>query len=291
MLINGNKITVKDAFHKGIADLKNANIMTSVLEAGVMLCYVLNCDKTYIYSHGDNVMPNSEASAYFTCLEKRVSGMPLQYITGQQEFMSLMFRVSPDVLIPRQDTEILVETVIDYVKKIDQSTVKILDIGTGSGCIAISLAYFLKNSLLTAIDISQAALDVAYSNAESAGVSGRVRFIKSNLFENICENERFDIIVSNPPYITTGDIENLQVEVKCHEPAAALDGGPDGLEFYRSIIMAAPRFLNADGFLAFEVGFDQSKQVAALMQERFCGISIIKDLSNVDRVVTGVLKA
>lgn len=291
MPTNGNKITVKDAFEKGISILKNANNMTPVLEAGVILCFVLKCDKTYIYSHGDISMPETEASGYFNCIEKRASGIPLQYITGQQEFMSLMFNVSPDVLIPRQDTEALVETVMDYAERIDQGSVKILDIGTGSGCIVVSLAYFLKNSLLTAVDISQAALDMACSNAEKAGVSSRVRFLKSNLFNNLCENERFDIIVSNPPYIMTGDMKNLQVEVKCHEPAAALDGGPDGLEFYRSIIGDAPRFLFDKGLLAFEVGFNQSKQVASLMQDRFYGINIIKDLSNIERVVMGVLKA
>lgn len=291
MPINGNKITVKDAFEKGISILKNANNMTPVLEAGVILCFVLKCDKTYIYSHSDSIMPDAEVSGYFDCIEKRASGIPLQYITGQQEFMSLMFNVSPDVLIPRQDTEVLVETVMDYAKRIDRGSVRILDIGTGSGCIAVSLAYFLKNSLLTAVDISQAALDMACSNAEKAGVSNRVRFLKSNLFKNLCENERFDIIVSNPPYIMTGDMENLQVEVKCHEPVAALDGGPDGLEFYRSIIGDAPGFLSDKGLLSFEVGFNQSKQVALLMQDRFYGIKIIKDLSNIERVVIGVLKA
>jgi release factor glutamine methyltransferase len=294
MPINGKSATVKNAFEKGISILKKNNVEAPALEAGVMLCYALKFDKTYIYSHGESIISETDTLNYFDCIEKRASGLPLQYITGQQEFMSLMFNVSPAVLIPRQDTEVLVETVISFANKKSISPVKILDIGTGSGCIAISLAHFLKYSHLTAVDISGAALDIARSNAENAGVSDRIRFIKSDLFKSLGNGkngkDRFDIIVSNPPYIPTVDIQNLQVEVKCHEPAAALDGGLDGLEFYRSIIEEAPVFLNSNGLLAFEVGFNQSKEVADLMREKFYRIEIIHDLSNIERVVTGILK-
>ncbi len=293
----GNVITVKEALEKGIAILKKSDIKTPALEAGVMLCNALKCDKAFLYSRNENTMTYESSCIFFDSLEKRISGIPLQYITGRQEFMSLTFEVSPNVLIPRQDTEILVETVIRYAGLLKTGNIRILDIGTGSGCIAVCLAYYIKNCTITALDISKEALDIARRNAENAGVENRICFIQSNLFSRLSSHHGidnihcFDIIVSNPPYIKTEDMEKLQTEIKCHEPHVALCGGYDGLNFYRSIIKKSPQFLSREGLLALEVGYNQAADVTGLMEDRFFDISVLKDLSNIERVVTGRLKS
>ncbi|HHW00825.1 MAG TPA: peptide chain release factor N(5)-glutamine methyltransferase [Clostridiaceae bacterium] len=284
---------IRDALKKGTDIIKSAGIETPTLEAGVILCHVLGRDKIYIYTHGDNELQPSQEEKYFELLKKRTSGVPVQHITGTQEFMSLPFRVNEHVLIPRQDTEILVETVMEWVKNQktqSQDKVKIMDIGTGSGCIAVSLAYYIGNSFITAVDISEMALRTARLNAEANNVADRIIFIHSNLFEDI-PSEYFgglyDVIVSNPPYIPTEDIKHLQKEVRCFDPLVALDGGQDGLEFYRAIINRADDFLKPGGLLALEVGFGQADAVAALMKGKFEDIRKTKDLSGIERVVSG----
>lgn len=291
-------MTIGDAFRKGTDIIKSAGIETPALEAGVILCHVLGCDKVYIYTHGDVELQPEKEKEYFELLERRVSGMPVQHITGCQEFMSLTFKVNEHVLIPRQDTEILVETVIEWIKKEwaknqkEQAgnKVRIMDMGTGSGCIAVSLAYYIENSFITAVDISEMALKTAISNAQANNVADRITFIHSDLFKDIPEEYRrriYDVIVSNPPYIPTDDIKHLKREVKCFEPVAALDGGRDGLEFYRSIISEADDFLKPGGLLALEVGFGQADVVSELMKGKFEDVRKIKDLSGTERVVSG----
>ncbi len=292
MQTKDNGITIKEALEKSTLILKKTDINAPALEAGVMLCNVLKCDRAFLYSHGDRIMTEEQRGTFFDNIEKRRKGVPLQYITGYQEFMSLLFKVSPKVLIPRQDTEVLVETVITHANKSRKGILNILDMGTGSGCIAISLAYYIKNCNVTAVDISEGALEIAGINAQAAGVSDRINFVVSDLFSNMESDlsASFDIIVSNPPYIAVDEIDSLQVEVKCHEPYIALNGGNDGLDFYRAIINASPRFLSPGGLLAFEVGYNQSRSVAGLMEEQYCDITAVKDLSNIERVVLGRLK-
>lgn len=215
------------------------------------------------------------------------SGEPVQYIVGECEFMSLVFEVNSKTLIPRSDTEILVESVFELCR--DKENVRILEIGSGSGCVAVSLAHLMPNSKVISLDISDEALLVARRNAEKNGVFERVEFIRHNIMEGFPDFKNLhDAVVSNPPYIPHADIEKLEKKVRAFEPLTALDGGADGLDFYRFISKNAP--LKDGGLLAFEVGINQAEAVAALMEERFSDITITKDLSGIDRVVTGRLK-
>lgn len=279
-------MTLNEAFIKGIEILKNAGNEAPAREAGVLLCSAICCDRTFLYAHGTNELDKILLEKYFSMLEQRARGVPLQYLTERQEFMSLDFEVGQGVLVPRQDTELLVETVMSLCKE-KAGNSRILDIGTGSGCIAVSLAYYLPECIVTAVDKMPDALAIAERNAHSNGVAGRVRFVKSDLFEEIA-GEQFEVIVSNPPYIRTDDIGELQREVRCYEPMEALDGGKDGLYFYRVIIKEATSFLNKGGILAFETGYDQAAEIAVLMSGSFRNIKTLKDLAGIERVVTGV---
>lgn len=297
-------MTIQQALRHGTGILKAAGIETPAVEAGVVLCFVKNCDKTYIYAHGEEELSIEEYDRYCELTGARAKGKPLQYIIGRQEFMSLEFSVNEAVLIPRHDTEILVETVIKYAKIKNRPAVSglhILDIGTGSGCIAVSLAYYIEKCRITALDVSSKALDVARMNAFNNGVADRIGFINEDIFKYWCDNcgntadtgehkNAFDVVVSNPPYIPSGDISGLQTEVRDYEPLNALDGGAGGLDFYRFIIRNSKYHLRPLGLLAFEVGFEQARDVAELMRDEFCDVEVIKDLSGIDRVVTGKLK-
>lgn len=267
--------------------LNNAGIEASTFEAGAVVCHSLNISRAYTFAHPEREISESEFDIVMKNIEKRCQRVPLQLITGGQEFMSMDFMVDGNVLIPRQDTEILVEKVIELRGEAGKQQ-RILDIGTGSGCIAVSLAANIENSEVTAVDISEAALGVAQNNALSNGVADRVKFIKSNLFSALPEDYTFDIIVSNPPYIPTADIDGLEPEVKCFEPMLALDGGLDGLDFYRKISEGAKKHLNANGLLAFEVGIYQADSVSHILSEDgYSNIKVVKDLSGVKRVVYG----
>lgn len=212
-------------------------------------------------------------------LERRKRGEPLQYILKTAEFMSLEFEVTRDTLIPRSDTETLVEYLLDEIKEGES----LLDIGTGSGCIGISAAHYAKAEI-TLLDISGKALEVAARNAAKNGVSAE--FLNIDILKDY-PKRKFDVVVSNPPYIETDVIKTLQTEVKDYEPLTALDGGADGLTFYRRIIEIAPKILNKNGLLAFEIGYNQAKAVSELMRADFSGVRVIKDLCGNDRVVSG----
>ena len=279
---------ITEAFRRGIELLKTAGNEAPAIDAGVLLCHVLNCDRAYLYSHGTYELNELLFMKYASMLDKRARGVPLQYLTGVQEFMSLLFEVGQGVLIPRQDTEVLVEAVIKLCSE-KGGVSDILDIGTGSGCIAVSLAHYLPECRLTAVDKMPDALEVAKRNAVANGVKDRIKFVESDLFDGIIVN-KYDFIVSNPPYIRTEDINGLQTEVKGFEPVEALDGGMDGLDFYRVITAKAPYFLKNNGVLAFETGYDQAVEVSQIMSENFKEIKIYKDLSGIDRVVTGRLR-
>lgn len=252
-------------------------------EARFLLAFAMNIKKEELLKYRE--CSDEQYSKYLEIIDKRKSE-PFAYIVGHKEFMKLDFKVSNKVLIPREDTEILVQEVIKLSNNINvDDEIKILDMCTGSGCIAISLAKYINNAKVTAIDINDEALMVAKENAERNNVE--IKFIQSNLFENLSENNKFDIIVSNPPYIQSNVIETLQDDVK-REPILALDGGEDGLYFYNEIIKNAYKFLNENGFLAFEIGFDQALEVSNIMKQyEYTQIKIVKDLSNNDRVVIG----
>lgn len=289
-------MTIRECLRKTKETLTEADIEAPALEAGVILCHILNCGRTYLYTHEDKELSAAETETLKSILEQRTKRVPLQYILGHTEFMSLDFVVSPAVLVPRQDTEILVEKCIELVnslsndKFVQAAGVKVLDMCTGSGCIAVSIAHYCPQCSVTACDVSQDALDTAGINSRQAGVENRLELRQGDLFGALDGGERFDIIASNPPYIETSAIGTLQKEVRDHEPGIALDGGADGLDFYRRIIDAAPEYLNASGYLVLEIGYNQGTNVGKLMESSFEGITVLKDLGRNDRVVVGRMK-
>jgi len=260
--------------------LAEKGVENARLEAEWLLCAVLDLDRVGLYLNFDKPMNERELSAYREMVARRARREPLQYILGTQEFMGFEFEVTPAVLIPRHDTEVLVA---EAVKRGEQARTA-LDIGVGSGCIAVALAKLLPQATVYGVDQSGPALALAQRNAEKNGA--RVTLYEGSLFEPF-PGERFDLIVSNPPYIPTADLDTLQPEVREHEPRAALDGGADGLDFYRIIIPAAPDHLNPGGWLIFEVGVDQAEGVLAIFREsgRFGELFTAKDPALIERVV------
>ncbi len=234
---------------------------------------------------GDKAIDETAEKIFWEAIGRLEKGEPAQYITGQCEFMSLEFEVNSATLIPRADTEILVEAVIDLCKNIKNPI--IFEVGSGSGCIAISLAHYINGARVSSADIMSAALEVARRNAKRSNVE--VDFIERNILEGFPQfKDPPDIIVSNPPYIPSADILTLDRKVKDFEPISALDGGADGLDFYRFLIENSP--LASGGYLAFEVGIGQARKVSDLMNNRFKAINIIKDLAGIERVVIGKRK-
>ena len=232
-------MTIREAINKATIKLKTEKIDNPKLKARLLMQFILNQTRQYIMVYDEKKLTREQEEKYFKNVEKIIKGIPLQHITHQQEFMKMNFYVNKDVLIPRADTEILVEEVIQIAKKIKAK--KILDIGTGSGAIAISLAKYIKDSQITAIDISRKALEIAEQNAKKNEVDKKIAFLSSNLFEQL-PKEKYDIIVSNPPYIKREIIKTLDEEVQ-QEPNMALDGGWDGLDFYRKIVHQSYEFL------------------------------------------------
>lgn len=276
-------MTIMEAIKKGMIELKNADIETPKLKSRLLMQFTLNKPRQYIIVNDLNELTAKEENQYFSAIKKMRQGVPLEHITHQREFMKLNFFVNENVLIPRQDTEILVEEVINIAKKTNAKT--ILDLCTGSGAIAVSLAKYLPNTEITAVDISQEALKVAKKNAISNEVENQITFISSDLFTNL-ENQKFDIIVSNPPYIKEGVMKELDKEVKM-EPELALNGGKDGLYFYRKIVSNAYQYLKYKGYLCLEIGFDQKIDVIELIEneEKFENTYSKKDLYNNDRII------
>ena len=254
-------------------------------EEEIFLTSILNCSRAHLYTQ-DISLDAQKYKRLLQCLSLRSQGFPLQYILGEVEFFGLVFKVDKRVFIPRPETEILVETAINKAKN-KKKELKVLELGTGSGCIAISLAKFLPSAQVTAADISSDALDVARENARLNKVDGKIEFILSDLFAGTSLSLCYDILIFNPPYICSQDIGHLQRELG-FEPRIALDGGSDGLDFYRRIIREAPRFLKKDGLLLLEIGFGQRDGIARLVRRQAQLLKlqeVIKDYSGIERII------
>ena len=276
-------MTIQEALKKGTIELKTKGIEEPKMKARLLMQYILNKPREYLVIYDNKELTQNESSKYFENINKIVKGVPLQHITHQQEFMKMNFYVDNNVLIPRADTEILVEEVIEISRKINAK--KILDMCTGSGAIAVSLAKYLPKAQITAVDISEKALKIAKKNARTNKVENQITFVLSNLFENL-QKEKYDIIVSNPPYIKKEELKTLDKEVK-KEPMLALDGGLDGLDFYKSIIKQNDDYLKFNGYLCFEIGYNQKEEVMELIkkEEKYVDIYSKKDLFGNDRIV------
>lgn len=275
---------IKEALIEGRDFLKNLEYTDPIYETRKILGEILDRDLSYLVSHDNEELTDSVERKYFDILKKRQEGLPLQYILGREDFYGRTFTVLEGVLIPRQDTEISVEVILKILK--NNNIKNLLEIGCGSGIVSVTLDLETKGQVdITAVDISPQA--IKNTNVNKNNLKSNIKILESNLFEEI--NEKFDLIYSNPPYIKSNEIENLQVEVRDHEPRLALDGGSDGLYFYRKIIKDAPKFLNSNGFLVFEIGYDEAEDISSIMRENF-ELEIYKDLNNLDRVVVGRLK-
>ena len=278
---------IKEVLKTAIEKLKNKNIEDASMKVKMILSDTLNKEKEYLLVHDQDELDEDILKVFDERLNKLISGKPIQYILNKQDFMGLHFYVDENVLIPQPDTENLVEEVIKISKtlKMCKEQLKVLDMCTGSGAIAVSLSKYIDKALIYASDISINALDVAKKNAKSNSLD--ITFIHSDLFNDIEISNQFDIIVSNPPYIETEVIKSLSKEVQ-EEPIIALDGGKDGLDFYREIIKCAKEYLIKDGYLALEIGYDQKDSVIKLLQDNdYKNIYSKKDLSGNDRVVVG----
>lgn len=296
----------REAYNMGKTALAAASIPDAETDARLLLEFVCGTNRNTLLAHGDMEVTEDQENAYRELLGKRSQRIPLQYLTGVQDFMGLEFAVNEHVLIPRQDTEILVEEALQHL----HDGMQVLDMCTGSGCILISLLHYSNNCEGVGVDVSGEALKAAERNAvkllgtqavrnmsETSGenaeyedlfVGTHVRFVQSDLFEKVAG--KFDMIVSNPPYIQSTVIDTLMPEVRDHEPRLALDGSEDGLLFYRRLLKECPRYLQKGGMLLLEIGYDQGEAVSRLMEQAgFLGVMLVSDYAGLDRVVCGTL--
>lgn len=281
----------KELLEYGKVRLQEAEIEEYALDAWLLLEYVFQVSRTWYFVHENDMADTEKAEQYLEYIGERSRHVPLQQLTGEAYFYGMKFYVNEDVLIPRQDTEVLVEEVLKLSRTVfpeeKRKHLNILDVCTGSGCILLSLLSNLENAVGTGVDLSEKALNVARINGRNLGI--QAEWIHSNLFDKV--QGKYDMIVSNPPYIKTSVIEELMDEVKYHEPKMALDGREDGLYFYRAMIREAEEYLNQGGILAFEIGYDQGESVSRLMREQgYSQVQVIPDLAGLDRCVTGFRK-
>ena len=279
------KRTIGDALFRGIALLNENSIENAGIDARVIMSSVLKCDKLYLTVHRDDEISKEKENEFFSLVKRRASDEPLGYILNYKEFMSLDFYVDKNVLIPRPDTEILVEKVISYF---EGKSPLITDMCTGSGAIAVSLAKYIEGAHVTGLDISPDAVRIAKTNAEKNGVAEQCDFILHDVLKPY--EVLADAVVSNPPYIPTEVVKGLDATVKDFEPHIALDGGNDGLTFYRAITQNAKYSLKHGGLLAFEVGVELADEVCSIMENEFSGIDVMRDLAGIERVVYGIRK-
>ena len=274
--------SLKGLLVDGAKMLAQAGIDEAELDARYILEYITGLNSAQYFIHSEDIIEKNKAEEFFRLIERRSKRIPLSYVIGTRDFFGLTFKVDENVLIPEQETELLVEEVIKH-----SEGKSVLDMCTGSGCIAISIALFGKPSKVAASDISEKALEVARENAKSLK-AGEISFIQGDMFENV--TDKFDIIVSNPPYIETGEIDELMPEVRDYIPRLALDGDIDGLKFYRIISKEAVKKLNKNGRIFYEIGYNQSRAVASILLENgFTDVKIMKDYSGLDRLVMAKL--
>ena len=273
--------SVSEILREASQILDSAGVPEARREAGSLLSFVLGKDRTFLISHAEDPVDDESISSYREVVKRRASGEPLQYITGVQDFFGREFRVTPDVLIPRPETELLVEAALEF------SATSLCDVGTGSGCIAVTLLCELPEARAVAIDKSPAALEIAKLNARAHNVSDRARFVTSDCFDALNPSEfQFDLIASNPPYVAEAIVAGLQREVRDHEPMIALSPGPDGLSIIRRLLQDAPSFLTPKGHLIMEIGFDQGEAVQRLInEEQWHLVDLRPDLQGIPRIV------
>ncbi len=278
-------MTYRECYEQGCRTLQAAGIEEAALDARLLLEAVCGTDRNDLLVHGEQPVSPEAEEKYLNWIRQRAEHIPLQQLTGEQDFMGLTFSVNEHVLIPRQDTEILVEEVLKEL----HDGMRVLDMCTGSGCILLSLLHYSNDCEGLGVDLSAEALEVAGRNVLKVLTSEKAEhahFLQSNLFEKV--EGKFEIIVSNPPYIASAEVEKLMPEVRDHEPRMALDGTEDGLYFYRRIIEEAGKHLVSSGMLFFEIGYDQGQAVSELMRtEGYCDVQVVQDYAGLDRVVFG----
>jgi len=263
--------------------LRKAGVPEPRREAGSLLAFVSGRDRTFLIAHSEHVLSESEVNDFRQVVERRATGEPQQYITGVQDFFNREFKVTPDVLIPRPETELLVEAALQIIDSARE--VNVCDVGTGSGCIAVTLLCERLLASATALDISESALRIARLNAEAHNVNDRITFLVSDCFDSVSSASRFDLVVSNPPYVSAGALSGLQREVKDHEPLVALSPGDDGLVVIRRLLTEAPRFLRPGGQLMMEIGFDQSEKLRRMVEPNVWQlVDILPDLQGIPRI-------
>ncbi len=288
MTTNGN-MTIGEALSVAAKELSEAeNFTTPRLDCEILMGHLLNCARIDLILNRDKQLSAKEQNTFFSLIKRRLKHEPVSYITHSKEFMSLTFFVEKGVLIPRPETEMLVECIIKKYEK--SECVSILDLCTGSGAIAVSLAYYLKNARLTAVDKFDVCIKAASKNIAQYALTDRISLEKADILNGFYTEQKFDCIVSNPPYIKKADLASLPADVKDFEPKYALDGGGDGLVFYRTITEFAANNLLPDGNLVFEIGFDQGESVKKIIEDSnaFYSIELTKDLAGQDRMVTAI---
>lgn len=274
--------TIQDALVEAFDALQRAGVNEARMEATSLLMHVLGVDRAFVIAHPENELSNEQSGSFRELLGRRAAREPLQYIVGCQDFFKLRFEVTPDVLIPRPESELIVEAALDVANR--ESGVSILDVGTGSGCIIISLLNELKKARALATDISSNALEVAERNARRHNVSDRVTFIQADSLAALNQRQAFSLIVSNPPYIPTGAIATLQREVREYEPLVALESGADGLDHIRALLRETPQLLQPSGYFIFEIGFAQRDAIEQLVDRAIWRlIEVRKDLQGIPR--------
>jgi len=269
---------------KARSDFDALKFPTPGLDAEILLAFSIGKERDFLYAHPETALSESELKRFRALSERRTKGEPVAYITRKKEFWSRDFEVTPDVLIPRPDTEILIEEVLKLSEKIDKRTIRMLEIGTGSGAISVTLASELKHASLTATDFSPEALVIAARNAANHTVEKKIVFLSGDMFAPV--EGKFDIIVSNPPYISESEFALLAPEVRDFEPRRALIAGPEGTEFHRKLARGGKDFLEKNGWLVMEIGADQQQAVRKILKENnYCDISVRSDYAGIERVV------
>ena len=285
---NSNKITVLQAIQLSTGYLEEKGIESARTNSELMLAHIMNCKRLELYLSFDRPLKEEELVTLREFISRRGKYEPLQYILGEVEFYGLNFKVDKRVLIPRPETELLIEEAINIAK--NEKLEKLLDIGTGSGNIPIALAVNMPELKITSIDISAEAIEVASNNAELNNVSQNITFINSGI-ESFSVTEKFDMIISNPPYVSSDDYSSLQKEIVEYEPKNAVTDNSDGLSFYNSILARSNELLKPGGYILFEIAIDQSKSIKQIMAKNgFAEIRIIKDYQNIERIIVGKLQ-